>query len=213
MFTFVPCWHPGNRWETIYTTWWKTWNSGLREKIQIMARWRIWTRDLQMLTPAPLTSWPCRFIRPIYYLWGLTLVFSNSLLVVKRIAFLASLTFSSLWIDIHVSLSSFVVFQLMRILLIICFIFDQNQFSAGGKPMLTSIITTLVVSRPVGVMLIFLHYQFKEKLTLLYLLTVAWSCRAFTNLQNSCILKKNNCNKYTLLQLHVCETIFCRKYL
>ena len=53
----------------------------------------------------------------------------------------------------------------MDILPIICFIFDQDQIISGDKLMLTIIITTLVVTRPVGAMLVFFHYdyQFKEK--------------------------------------------------
>jgi len=45
---------------------------------------------------------------------------------------------------------------------IICLTFDQDQFNGFDKPMLT-IISTLV-TQPVGAMLIFLNYQFKENL-------------------------------------------------
>ena len=101
---------------------------------------------------------------------GLSLVFSHSLLIVKRMAFMAGLVFSSLWFEIHVNLSksSFSFFQPMPILLIICFIFDQDQFNASdNKPMLTIIITTLVMHSACRCNVDFLHYQFKEKLRLL----------------------------------------------
>ena len=60
----------------------------------------------------------------------------------------------------------------MDILPIICFIFDQDQISAGDKLMLTIIITTMVVARPVGAMLacfhIWLSIQGKAKILNIY---------------------------------------------
>ena len=53
----------------------------------------------------------------------------------------------------------------MDILPIICFIFDQDQISAGDKLMLTIIITTMVVAGlSVQCWHVFIYdYQFKEK--------------------------------------------------
>lgn len=117
----------------------------------------------------------------ILFVWdkGLRLVFSRFLLAVNPILNGASLRRAplklaqifqvcglqliSIFLNLRSASFSICTYDLM--LSIICLTFDQDQFNGFDKPMLT-IISTLV-TQPVGAMLIFLNYQFKENLWLL----------------------------------------------
>ena len=79
--------------------------------------------------------------------------------------FIVNLNFLNLWFEIHVNLSkaSICFFQLLHIydlmLFIVFSIFDQDQFNAVDKLMLTILSLQLTLAtQPVGAVLIFFHY-------------------------------------------------------
>jgi len=43
----------------LYTMWSRSWTQDYREQIQILVRWRIWTRDLQISNPKASATRPC----------------------------------------------------------------------------------------------------------------------------------------------------------